>query len=70
MRPNARMATDVPGITHLTGLNLSFLSHRMTGNTIETMISCPISIPILKDNSEVANWLPYNCGGNRYYRNV
>ena len=48
------MATDVPGITHLTGLNVNFLSHRMTGNASETMISCPISIPILKDNSE---WL-------------
>jgi hypothetical protein len=52
------MATDVPGMTHLTGLNVSFFSQRMIGNTNETIMSCPISIPILKDNSDVANWLP------------
>ena len=52
------MATDVPGMTHLTGLNVNFLSHRMIGNTSETMMICPISIPILNDNSDVANWLP------------
>ena len=48
------MATEAPGITHLTGLNVNFFNHRRIGNTTETMMSCPISIPILKDNSE---WL-------------
>ena len=52
------MATEVPGITHLTGLNVAFFNQKRIGNTTDTIIICPISIPILKDKREVAKCPP------------
>ena len=40
--PNANIATEVPGITHLIGFRVNFLIHKMIGNARKRLIELDV----------------------------